>query len=86
MDEIVAESYRESGNAIWELESVKRRRAALLERGAQQGWLLRSSDLQLCGLIGTGTFGQTYEALWRGARVSPSTATATLPMHACDSW
>lgn len=74
MDAIMAECLQSSGDEVWELDAVKRRRVAVLERGAQDRWLMRAGDLQLRGVIGKGTFGQTYEAIWRGKRVRSARA------------
>ena len=51
---------------------VSKKRKALLAKGAQQGWLMDVSELQIGAPIGRGSFGQTFEANWRGTRVGSS--------------
>lgn len=70
----MADVARECGSSrtehlIWEVPHIQKRRRALIDRGAQQGWLIPQQELQLGRIIGAGTFGQTFEADWRGTRV-----------------
>jgi hypothetical protein len=47
---------------------------ALLRKGASAGWLATEGELQLGDAIGSGAFGTTYCAGWRGAQASVSAA------------
>lgn len=43
---------------------------AVLEKGRTQGWLINPDEVQLGPRIGGGSFGTTYVAEWRGAKVA----------------
>ena len=69
MDCAVAESYAEPLNGAWDIPYVAAQRDALIRKGAAQGWLIQRQDLDIGRMIGAGSFGQTYEAEWRGIQV-----------------
>lgn len=69
MDELLSRGLEKPLDGFQHNELVSRRYEELLERGARQGWLMSSSDIQLGAPIGAGTFGQTFAATWRGTRV-----------------
>lgn len=71
MDELLSHGLAKPLDGFHQNEVVSRRYEELLGRGARQGWLLAADDVQLGAPIGTGTFGQTFAATWRGTRVSP---------------
>jgi hypothetical protein len=43
---------------------------ALLERGKTAGWLIDPTEVQKGPVLGSGAFGTTYRATWRGADVA----------------
>jgi hypothetical protein len=82
MDGIMAESYARPAEGAWEVPHVAAQRDALLAKGANQGWLIARRDLQLGRIVGAGTFGQTYEAEWRGIKVRPCCSSEWIPYAA----
>lgn len=70
MLELVKQGTRTPTKGFWESDMVCSKRKMLLDKGAQQGWLIHACELQIGACIGHGSFGQTFEATWRGTRVS----------------
>jgi hypothetical protein len=66
---LLKQGTRTPTKGFWEAEFVAKKRKALLEKGAQQGWLMNANEIQIGAAIGQGSFGQTFEATWRGTRV-----------------
>ena len=85
MTRLLHQGARTPTRGFWESDMVCNKRKSLLEKGAQQGWLMDTTELQMGEPIGQGSFGQTFEANWRGTRVrccrSVSYTHLTLPTN-----
>lgn len=69
MTALLKQGTRTPTKGFWESDMVSKKRKELLEKGAHQGWLMNVNELQIGAPIGQGSFGQTFEANWRGTRV-----------------
>lgn len=67
----------------WKDPAVHDLFTAIVEKGRTQGWLINPNEVTIGDCIGGGTFGTTYAAEWRGAKLAVKSTGA--PTSAADA-